>query len=124
VTSPTELAAPLARTPTANNRWSQRKWGLIRLASPPVLLGVWQLGSALGLIPQDVLPTPSLIVEAGVELIEDGQLADALSVSGRRVVERLAAVLSDGSERYRTEVSRVAVGGAECRWWLAGCGHS
>jgi sulfonate transport system permease protein len=89
VTSPAELAAPLAHTPAANNRWSQRKWGLIRLASPLVLLGVWQLGSALGLIPQDVLPAPSLIVEAGVELIENGQLADVLSVSGRRVVEGL-----------------------------------
>jgi sulfonate transport system permease protein len=50
---------------------------------------VWQLGSALGLIPQDVLPAPSLILEAGVELIENGQLADALAVSGRRVVEGL-----------------------------------
>ena len=34
---------------------------LIRLASPLVLLALWQLGSALGLIPQDVLPAPSLI---------------------------------------------------------------
>ena len=54
-----------------------------------VLLALWQLGSALGLIPQDVLPAPSLIVEAGVELIENGQLADALRVSGIRVVEGL-----------------------------------
>jgi sulfonate transport system permease protein len=67
----------------------QRKWGLIRLSSPVVLLALWQLGSALGLIPQDVLPAPSLIVEAGVELIETGQLADALQVSGVRVVEGL-----------------------------------
>jgi sulfonate transport system permease protein len=62
---------------------------LIRVLSPLVLLGVWQLGSALGLIPQDVLPAPSLIVEAGVELIENGQLADALQVSGVRVFEGL-----------------------------------
>jgi sulfonate transport system permease protein len=62
---------------------------LIRLLSPLVLLGVWQLGSALGLIPRDVLPAPSLIVEAGIELIENGQLADALRVSGIRVVEGL-----------------------------------
>ena len=67
----------------------QRKWGLIRLASPIVLLALWQLGSAIGLIPQDVLPAPSLIVEAGIELIENGQLADALQVSGVRVVEGL-----------------------------------
>jgi sulfonate transport system permease protein len=87
VTTPAELA-PLA-PPSANNRLRQRKWDLIRLASPLVLLGVWQLGSALGLIPQDVLPAPSLILEAGVELIESGQLADALDVSGLRVIEGL-----------------------------------
>ncbi|MCV7173586.1 ABC transporter permease [Mycobacterium manitobense] len=65
------------------------KWGFVRLASPLVLLLLWQLGSALGLIPQDVLPAPSLIAEAGVELIGNGQLADALRVSGIRVVEGL-----------------------------------
>jgi sulfonate transport system permease protein len=88
VTSPVELA-PHAPPPAANTRLRQRKWGLIRLASPLVLLGVWQLGSALGLIPQDVLPAPSLILEAGIELIDNGQLADALGVSGLRVVEGL-----------------------------------
>ena len=90
MTIPAELAVPLASASAApNRRWAQRKWGLIRLLSPLVLLGVWQLGSALGLIPQDVLPAPSLIVEAGIELIENGQLADALRVSGIRVVEGL-----------------------------------
>jgi sulfonate transport system permease protein len=90
VTSPAQLAAPLAAPPPASkSRWGQRKWGLIRLASPLLLLGLWQLGSALGLIPQDVLPAPSLIVEAGIELIKNGQLADALGVSGIRVIEGL-----------------------------------
>jgi sulfonate transport system permease protein len=88
VTSPVELA-PVTPALAANSRLRQRKWGLIRLASPLALLGVWQLGSALGLIRQDVLPAPSLILEAGVELIENGQLVDALAVSGRRVVEGL-----------------------------------
>jgi sulfonate transport system permease protein len=90
VTSPVQLAAPLvAPTPASKSRWGQRKLGLIRLASPLVLLGLWQLGSALGLIPQDVLPAPSLIIEAGIELIKNGQLADAMGVSGIRVVEGL-----------------------------------
>ena len=90
MTSPTELALPLAApTPASNSQWGQRKWGVIRLASPLGLLGLWQLGSAVGLIPQDVLPAPSLIAEAGIELIENGQLADALRVSGVRVIEGL-----------------------------------
>jgi sulfonate transport system permease protein len=90
VTSPAKLAAPIAPIPAANTRLRQRKWGLIRLASPVLLLVVWQAGSVLGLIPQDVLPAPSLIAEAGVELVENGQLADALTVSGIRVLEGLA----------------------------------
>jgi sulfonate transport system permease protein len=69
--------------------WARRKREMVRIASPLVLLGLWQLGSALGLIPQNVLPAPSLIGEAGVELIRNGQLADALRVSGVRVIEGL-----------------------------------
>ena len=89
MTSPAALAAPIAPVTAVNNGWRQRKWALIRLASPIVLLALWQLGSAVGLIPQDVLPAPSLILEAGIELIENGQLADALGVSGIRVIEGL-----------------------------------
>jgi sulfonate transport system permease protein len=84
VTTLTAEAATAAPT-----RSRQRRWGIIRLLSPLVLLALWQAGSALGLIPQDVLPAPSLIAEAGVELIGNGQLADALRVSGLRVVEGL-----------------------------------
>jgi sulfonate transport system permease protein len=90
VTASVEPAAvTTVASPTAKVRLRQRKWGLIRLASPVVLLALWQLGSAIGLIPQDILPAPSLILEAGIELIENGQLVDALRVSGVRVVEGL-----------------------------------
>ena len=90
MTIPAELPVPLAsNTAAPNRRRTHRRWALIRLLSPVVLLGVWQLGSALGVIPQDVLPAPSLMAEAGIELIENGQLADALRVSGIRVVEGL-----------------------------------
>jgi sulfonate transport system permease protein len=96
VNTPTELAAQSTDTSTATPRgnpqaglWARRKWEILRIVSPLTLLGVWQLGSATGLIPQDVLPAPSLIFEAGVELLHNGQLADALHVSGLRVVQGL-----------------------------------
>jgi sulfonate transport system permease protein len=85
VTTPTELAA----APTIHGRRSDRKWTIVRWASPVVLLALWQLGSAIGLISQDVLPAPSLILGAGVEVVENGQLIDALRVSGLRVIEGL-----------------------------------
>ena len=54
-----------------------------------MLLLIWQLGSAVGAIPADVLPAPSLIADAGLELIRNGQLVDALRVSGIRVTQGL-----------------------------------
>lgn len=69
--------------------WARRKWEVLRVVSPLALLALWQLGSALGVIPADVLPAPSLIIEAGVELTRNGQLADALHISTVRVVEGL-----------------------------------
>ena len=91
MTSPITAASAASPTPAAGvtGRRGRRTWGAIRLASPLVLLGLWQLGSAIGLIPQDVLPAPSLIIEAGGELVRNGELADALRVSGLRVTEGL-----------------------------------
>ncbi|WP_179963639.1 ABC transporter permease [Mycobacterium marseillense] len=78
-----------ARACVPGGLWARRKWEIVRIVSPLALLAWWQLGSAVGVIAQDVLPAPSLIVEAGVELIRNGQLADALQVSTVRVVEGL-----------------------------------
>lgn len=89
MTTPFDAPEAPAFAPLAKRPLRQRKWALIRLSSPVVLLLAWQLGSAIGLIPQDVLPAPSLILEAGLELIQNGQLLDALGVSGARVVQGL-----------------------------------
>lgn len=69
--------------------WARRKWEIVRVVSPLALLALWQLGSAIGIIPADVLPAPSLILEAGVEVTRNGQLGDALHISAVRVVEGL-----------------------------------
>ncbi|OHV03842.1 ABC transporter permease [Mycobacterium talmoniae] len=80
----------MSSTPTLVSTLRPRSaWAAMRVVSPVALLVVWQLGSALGVIPQNVLPAPSLIAEAGWELLRDGQLADALRVSGARVAEGL-----------------------------------
>ena len=54
-----------------------------------LLVVLWQLFSATGLIPGDVLPAPQLIFDAGLQLIQNGKLVEALEVSGLRVVEGL-----------------------------------
>ncbi|OBJ88729.1 ABC transporter permease [Mycobacterium asiaticum] len=87
------VAAPnkVGSSPGAGpGRWARRKWDILRWASPLLLLVLWQLGSAIGVISEAVLPAPSLIADAGLELIRNGQLFDALQVSGLRVIEGLA----------------------------------
>jgi sulfonate transport system permease protein len=85
VSTPTTLPAP-----AANKARAQHRWTIIRISSPAVLLALWQILSATGLIPQDVLPAPQLIFDAGLQLIRDGKLIEALEVSGLRVLEGLA----------------------------------
>lgn len=69
--------------------WRRHRWTVVRALSPIALLVLWQLGSALRLIPERILPAPSLILDAGVDLARSGELSDALVVSGTRVVEGL-----------------------------------
>ncbi|OBI86303.1 ABC transporter permease [Mycobacterium asiaticum] len=88
VAAPNKVSGTQGAGPSG--RWARRKWDILRWASPLLLLGLWQLGSAVGVISESVLPAPSLIADAGLELIRNGQLPDALQVSGLRVVEGLA----------------------------------
>lgn len=75
--------APAGATATRRPRRVRVPW---RLVSPLGLLVLWQVGSALGIISPAVLPPPSSIAHAGWTLVQDGQLADALLVSTRRVL--------------------------------------
>ncbi|MUM18806.1 ABC transporter permease [Mycobacterium sp. CBMA271] len=84
-------SAPAADTPVASRReWIRgRRWEIIRFLSPFAVLLLWQAGSVGGLIDPDILPAPSTIARAGIELIGNGQLAEALRVSGVRAAEGL-----------------------------------
>jgi sulfonate transport system permease protein len=71
------------------SRVHARRWEIIRWLSPLAVLLLWQAGSAWGLINPEVLPAPQTIAEAGIELIGNGQLAEALRISGIRAAEGL-----------------------------------
>ncbi|MDX1876502.1 ABC transporter permease [Mycolicibacterium sp. 141076] len=71
------------------SRVRARRWEILRWLSPLAVLILWQAGSAWGLIDPEVLPAPQTIAEAGIELIGNGQLAEALRVSGIRAAEGL-----------------------------------
>nr|WP_230596726.1 MULTISPECIES: ABC transporter permease [Rhodococcus] len=69
--------------------WQRYRWTVVRALSPVVLLVLWQIASAAGVLSERVLPAPSLIFDAGLELMRNGELANALAISGTRVVQGL-----------------------------------
>ncbi|MBB1023443.1 ABC transporter permease [Dietzia sp. DQ12-76] len=52
-----------------------------------MLILIWQIAGATGLLPERILPAPQLIASSALELIASGELADALAVSGVRVAQ-------------------------------------
>lgn len=89
VSSSAQTVADATPRSTASRIWDLHRWSIVRLTSPVVLVVLWQLLSASGLLPQDVLPAPQLIFDAGWQLIQNGKLLEALEVSGLRVTEGL-----------------------------------
>ncbi|WP_080737214.1 ABC transporter permease [Rhodococcoides fascians] len=78
--------APVSPTQSV---WQRYRWTVLRFLSPVALLVLWQIASAAGVLSERVLPAPSLIFDAGLELLRNGELADALAISGTRVVQGL-----------------------------------
>ncbi|MGU3437913.1 ABC transporter permease [Actinomycetes bacterium M1A6_2h] len=69
--------------------WQRYRWTVLRVLSPIAVLVLWQIASAAGVLSERVLPAPSLILDAGLELVRNGELVEALAVSGGRVVQGL-----------------------------------
>ncbi|MFH9397169.1 ABC transporter permease [Streptomyces sp. NPDC017556] len=64
----------------ASPRWVRRSVG------PLLLLALWQVFSATGVLHPDVLASPGTIARAGADLVTDGTLPAAMGVSLQRVV--------------------------------------
>jgi len=82
---PTEAerrAAAVQRAPRVKNR--QPFYTAVRWASPLILLGIWQLLSASGILDPKTLASPIDIGRTTVDLIQSGQLSEALTVSLKR----------------------------------------
>ncbi|WP_228549601.1 ABC transporter permease, partial [Dietzia sp. SYD-A1] len=71
----------------ARPRRALRGMTWLRWLSPVVLILIWQIAGATGLLPERILPAPQLIASSALELIASGELADALAVSGVRVAQ-------------------------------------
>ncbi|MFF1924668.1 ABC transporter permease [Streptomyces sp. NPDC058221] len=75
VTPATVRGARLRNVP----RWLRRTVG------PLLLLALWQISSATGVLHPDVLASPGTIARAGSDLIADGTLTSAMGISLQRV---------------------------------------
>jgi sulfonate transport system permease protein len=77
---------------TGNAQRVSRKRPMYRLAVGPLLLLVlWCIASATGLLSPRVLSAPWTVVATALQLIEDGRLPAHLATSARRVLIGLAA---------------------------------
>ncbi|WP_416276891.1 ABC transporter permease [Nocardia sp. alder85J] len=58
----------------------------LRLISPVVVIVVWQLLSSTGILPAKLLASPSTVVTTAIDLIRDGTLPHAITVSLQRAL--------------------------------------
>ncbi len=85
VMSPTVAATAPVRN--GSGRGPRTVAGLI---VPVVLLGLWQLTTALGLFSIVQLPSPGMVLQAGLDLLERGLLTQFVTISTQRVLAGFA----------------------------------
>ncbi|WP_232110780.1 ABC transporter permease [Nocardia wallacei] len=72
----------LRSTPVRLPRLPSSRW--VRLVSPVSIVALWQLASATGVLPERLLAAPTTVVDTAIELLRDGTLTEAISVSLQR----------------------------------------
>lgn len=77
---PIDAGLPPRRSPR------RRRWTLAGLILPAILLGLWQVTTALGLFSIVQLPPPGMVLQAGLDLLERGLLTQYVAVSTQRVL--------------------------------------
>lgn len=74
--------------PASSRRTRVPRW-LRRTTGPVLLLALWQLLSATGVLASDVLASPGRIAQVASDLVADGSLASAMTISLQRVAAGL-----------------------------------
>ncbi|RJQ76549.1 ABC transporter permease subunit [Pseudonocardiaceae bacterium YIM PH 21723] len=74
-----------AQRPAISARKKKRSFLPPRWLSPIVLILLWQLASSTGVLHEDTLASPVKVAGVGWELLLNGELIEALAVSGQRV---------------------------------------
>ncbi|MFH8290369.1 ABC transporter permease [Streptomyces sp. NPDC018059] len=82
--------------PSSSRRTRFPRW-LRRISGPVLLLALWQLLSATGVLTGDVLASPGTITRVAGDLIRDGSLPSAMGVSLQRVAAGLLFGIAAGT---------------------------
>ncbi|WP_375000548.1 ABC transporter permease [Aeromicrobium sp. CTD01-1L150] len=80
------MSSTTSTTPVHESNRRRRTPGWHRAVSPITLLALWQTASSTGLLPPDKLDSPAAIFESLTRLWSEGELQDAVAVSGQRVL--------------------------------------
>ncbi|MGW8486077.1 ABC transporter permease [Streptomyces sp. NPDC055886] len=83
--TPPELEAVVPASVRRSRLRGAPRW-VRRAVGPLLLLALWQVFSATGVLDPDVLASPGTIARAGADLVADGTLPAAMGVSLQRVV--------------------------------------
>lgn len=83
--TPPELEAVVPSSVRRSRLRAATRW-VRRAVGPLLLLLLWQVFSATGVLDPDVLASPGTIARAGADLMADGTLSAAMGVSLQRVV--------------------------------------
>ncbi|WP_218651779.1 ABC transporter permease [Nostoc sp. C052] len=84
-----DLSARSKRSPW-HEGWDLWRGRLLRVASPALIIILWQMVSVFGIVPPQILPSPTDILAAFAELIRLGDLQEALPTSLSRSLTGLA----------------------------------
>ncbi|MDQ0625901.1 ABC transporter permease [Paraburkholderia graminis] len=90
------LAATPAPSPVAaSSRFETLREPFLRAVIPVLLIALWQLASSTGVVSEFVLPAPVSVLSAYRELLQSGDLQDALKISLARAA--LGLLLGGGA---------------------------
>lgn len=82
----TRSALPRFSGPSTSSQSGSPRTASLRWLSPVVMVVLWQMCSLGGVLPERILPAPTVILAAGWEVLTNGVLLSALVASAQRVV--------------------------------------